>query len=535
MTNTLRKKTNFFSSLNANNKIDFYVLLVIIVLALTLRLLGLDKGIWLDEEFSVRMISQKSLWQMLQDLRHDTYPPLHYIFLYLWGQVSNQEEFLRILSIFFDLGTLIVIVQWLKQYSRLASVLAGIFWATTPIMLRYAQEIRSYSLLIFATALAFFFASRLTFEPEKRSGYIGLAVSLTIAVSSQLVAIMLFPPICLFILLMTKDQSRIQWGKAITALVIPTVVFFLFYQFYLIKLPEETDNWWMPSVSLNLIDSTINYILGFSSLSLAPYLDHFNNFIIWGFFGVLVAFGARQRNYYFLAPVILYWLEIIMYSMVKVPIFWYRTLLPSLVPLIGFIALQIATIQKQKIKIGCIIGFTALSLIFTANWITNQAWKPVEDFKPVAQLVQSKWQKNDLAIFYPAYIKNNIEYYFTDLPAAAIIEASPEDDLEQIKLQIDNKKENLNYQTSENDIFLFIRIDLSIPKTLEKYSEFLSVIKSKFTRQSNLNVYLIISHDLVIVRDFDTVTKMLAILESKFGKPEYYQNFKSYVVSKYGL
>jgi uncharacterized membrane protein len=528
MTNLLIKSKHFSSSFNSNNKPYFYSLLVIIALALTLRLLGLDKGIWLDEEFSIRMISQNSITQMLEDLRHDTFPPLYYICLYYWQQISHQEEFLKVLSIFFDLGTLIVIIQWLKQYSRLASILAGLFWATTPMMLRYAQEIRSYSLLIFATALAFFFASRIALASEKRCGYIGLLVSLIIAVSSQLVGIMLFLPICLFILLMTKNRNIIQWGKVITALIIPTVIFFLFYQFYLIKLPDETGYWWMPSVSLELIDSTINYILGFSSLSLPNYSYNINNFIIWGFFGILVAFGAWQRHYPFLAAVILYWLEIIIYSMVRLPIFWYRTILPSLVPLIAFMTLQLATIQKKNIKVLCIIVFITFSITFTINWITNQAWKPVEPLKVVAQLVESKWQKNDLAILYPAYIKDSVKHYFTDLPVLATIGVNPWDDVDKTKLEFDK-------HTSPSDIFLVMRADLSLPKNFSKYSQFLDLIKSKFFQKSNLNVYLIISHDLGIVRELDKVTKMLAILKSKFGNPKLYQKFESYVISKYGL
>ncbi|WP_208339167.1 glycosyltransferase family 39 protein [Aetokthonos hydrillicola] len=520
----------YFSKKNYN-----YTILFVIILAICVRLLGLDKGIWGDEDFSIAMISNKSLWQMLQDLRTDTHPPLHYIFLYLWSKISHREEFLRCLALIFDLGTLILVVKWLEKYSYLAGILGGIFWATTPMSLRFSQEIRSYSLLVFATALVFFFASRLIDKPEKSSGYIGLAFSLTVAVSTHLVGIMLLAPICVFILLMKKEK-RIHFCKAVMALSIPVIVFLFFDLFYLFQLSNHTAYWWMPKVSFQLILSNIDYVLGFSSLNLPSYLDHINEFIIFGFFSILVAFGAWQRNFPFLITVIIYWLEVIIYSIVKTPIFWYRNLLPSLIPLIGFIVLQITTIQKKKIKIACLIVFMTFSLIFLQNWITNQAWKPIEDFKPVAQLVQSRWQKRDLILFYPGYITHQIVHYFTELPSESIIEVTPGNDLKEVQLEINQKVATINEMLiRNNNIYLIIRVDLLVPKELEKYSQLLEIIKSKLKRTLELNVFLIISHDLTIVRDFETVPKMLNILESKFGKPSSYKDFKSYIESHYKL
>ena len=136
---------------------NLYSLLVlaILLLAITIRLLGLNKGLWLDEYFSLRWLEEGNLWSTTIALRNYNKPPLYFLLLYGWSQIHNSEAFLRLLSVIFDVGTVIIVVKWLKQYSKLSSILAGMYLATTPIMLRYAQEIRPYSLLVFTTALSF--------------------------------------------------------------------------------------------------------------------------------------------------------------------------------------------------------------------------------------------------------------------------------------------------------------------------------------------------------------------------------------------
>ena len=149
-----------------NNTYYPYLLAVILVFALIIRLIGLNKGIWIDEYFSFRWNEEDSIWKLIVNLRGHDKPPLSFVLLYFWTKISNSEEFCRLLSLFFDIGTIIVVMSWLKQYSPVASVLGGLYFATTPIMLRYSQEIRLYSLLVFATTLTFFFASRITLEPK---------------------------------------------------------------------------------------------------------------------------------------------------------------------------------------------------------------------------------------------------------------------------------------------------------------------------------------------------------------------------------
>jgi len=150
----------------------FFLIIVLVCLGLALRLVGLTKGIWLDEFYSIAKISQGDL---IANLRAYDHPPLYFVFLKLWYLVNTSEPFLRLFSVIWGVGTTIVVIKWIEGYSPLAGIISGICCALMPSLLRFSQEIRGYSLLLFATALSFYFASQIAKNPNKRSHYIGLA------------------------------------------------------------------------------------------------------------------------------------------------------------------------------------------------------------------------------------------------------------------------------------------------------------------------------------------------------------------------
>ncbi|NET58034.1 MAG: hypothetical protein F6K47_18330 [Symploca sp. SIO2E6] len=526
MSKLINSRFNWLSS----DHIYPYVLAGILVLALSIRLIGLDKGIWLDEEFTIRMISQDNLWEMLQALSQDTHPPLYYVLLYFWSKITNSEESLRLLSALFGVGTVAVVMSWLKQYSHLASILAGIYLATAPIMLRFSQEIRGYSLLVFATALAFFFASRLSTQPEKLSGYIGLTLSLTAAISTKLIGVMLLAPIFLLVVMMTAlEQKENLWMKVSATFTIPFLAFIYFYFFYLTNLSRNTENFWIPDVSPYLLSSTWQYLLGLSSLFFSNYLNHILSFVFFAILAMAMIFGKWQRNFPFLLVVICFWLEIIIYSLIKTPIFWYRTLLPSLIPFIAFIFLQIATIQAKKIKIASIILLTSFSILVTANWVTVQAYRPVEYYKQVAQLVESEWQPNNLVLFHPPYIAKTVEYYLNKIPLEGGKVIYHSKDIDNIKYDLEQL--SAESAANKNPVFLIIRVDLV--HQLETFKKLLSVIQGEFKDSLNLKVFLIISHDVSFIEEQDTYNSFLAALEDEFGQPISYHDKKVYILSEY--
>jgi len=122
-----------------------------------------------------------------------------------------------------------------------------------PVMLRFSQEIRGYSLFLFATALSFYFASQISIKPDKRFHYIGLTSAPRAADATHLVGVILLPSI--FLLLSMPSRQKHHLLSIILWLVIPSVVFVPEYYFFMLAevRGRTAATWWMPQVTIDLI------------------------------------------------------------------------------------------------------------------------------------------------------------------------------------------------------------------------------------------------------------------------------------------
>ena len=111
-----------------------------------------DSCLWFDEIFSVHAAGQNwgdLFWFVAQDLIH---PPLFYALLKLWIAVGGESLFwLRFFSVFFAAVSLIPFYFLCRQlklgFSAIAVALS--FLAANGALIKYAQEVRMYALLMF--------------------------------------------------------------------------------------------------------------------------------------------------------------------------------------------------------------------------------------------------------------------------------------------------------------------------------------------------------------------------------------------------
>jgi mannosyltransferase len=128
------------------------ILTAICLVYILLRFWNLTAScLWFDEIFGVHAAAHE--WQNLfgfvaQDLIH---PPLFYVFLKIWISIGGESLFwLRFFSVFFSIVALLpfyFLCRALKlSYATIA--LAFVFFAVNGSLIKYAQEIRMYSLLL---------------------------------------------------------------------------------------------------------------------------------------------------------------------------------------------------------------------------------------------------------------------------------------------------------------------------------------------------------------------------------------------------
>ena len=126
-------------------------------LALWLWLHGLGRAsFWHDEAFSLRMIDRPlgEIWGFDDDI----HPPLFFFLLYFWLDWVGFDEFrLRLLSVLFALAALpAVYLIGRRCGGPWLGLATAAFFVSSPFVLRYAQELRAYTLLACACAWALY-------------------------------------------------------------------------------------------------------------------------------------------------------------------------------------------------------------------------------------------------------------------------------------------------------------------------------------------------------------------------------------------
>ena len=128
-----------------------------------------NKGMWLDETFSV-WIANHGVVDMLQWIvKIDQHPPLYYLLLHYWiALVGNTTPYsVRMLSVLFGAGTIPVIYLIGKRISGVvAGLAAAVIFALSPFNIYYAQETRMYTLLTFNASTAIYALVRLLTDPR---------------------------------------------------------------------------------------------------------------------------------------------------------------------------------------------------------------------------------------------------------------------------------------------------------------------------------------------------------------------------------
>jgi mannosyltransferase len=193
----------------------------IVAVAAALRFTALGRqSFWLDEAFT-ELLVRKDFGAMLSALPDsENTPPLYYILIWAWSQLFGSGEVgLRTLSAL--VGTATVPVAY-RAGRRLVSGPAGLVLAAlvavNPFMVWYAQEARSYALVVFLTALSLYFAAGAVERPDARR-LAAWAVAAASAIATHYFAIFLVAGEAVWLLRLAAVRTRVWAALAFVAAV----------------------------------------------------------------------------------------------------------------------------------------------------------------------------------------------------------------------------------------------------------------------------------------------------------------------------
>jgi 4-amino-4-deoxy-L-arabinose transferase-like glycosyltransferase len=463
-----------------------FLALATICLGAGLRLIGLSKGIWMDEYYAIEIARSNHLIPSLQT--HD-YMPLYFFLLKLWASLNTSEPYIRLFSVIWGVLTIVLIMKWLNPISPQASLLAGVLCATNPGLIRYSQEIQTYSLLIFFVALSFYCADKILSHKDSVFWYFALSTSLVATVITHMVGIMMIASICIYLLPYILENRTFNYRsgiKLLGAIFIPIVVFGLAYNVF--AGGGKEGNWWMPPLSVELLISQFKLVFGVQAL-LAPTSILSQYSLAWStsyayaiclFLLILVVcltLGIWRISWPFFAAATTYWGQIILYSWIFLPIFWYRTILPGLIPLLGFIGIQATSTPKRGIRLLTVSGISLVSLAFAAGWVLAGSKNTQEPIQQVAQILEAEYQTGECIAFYPAYIEAPIRYYFPTLPPESSIAIEIGAEISRTKLELRNCLRSPQ-DVVQPTLVLVVRSDFLLEQDRKNYDQLLAFLES---------------------------------------------------------
>ena len=145
MKNYLKKTTDFIKS---HPKFDIAVLVLGLAVFVTITLINAPRAsIWFDEAFST-YIAQFSFWDIARYTASDVHPPFYYWLLKIWASIFGTTDLAyRSLSIVFGaavIGTTFFLTR--KLFGRKVGVVTLLFLIVSPMLIRYSDEARMYTL-----------------------------------------------------------------------------------------------------------------------------------------------------------------------------------------------------------------------------------------------------------------------------------------------------------------------------------------------------------------------------------------------------
>lgn len=174
----------------------------IYLLALLLRLPGINQSLWLDEAVQVWASRNFSFWGLIWHyMPGDFNPPLYHSLMWAWIHLfGSQEWIVRLPSLVFGVASVWLAVKIARElnWPEKRALLAGLLLAVAPLHIYYSQENRMYMLAAFAVELAVWRTLVLAKRQNWRN-ILWLSLALLIMVFSHFLTLFALPVLAWFL------------------------------------------------------------------------------------------------------------------------------------------------------------------------------------------------------------------------------------------------------------------------------------------------------------------------------------------------
>jgi mannosyltransferase len=386
-----------------------WLLALITIAAAVLRFHNIvAKSFWLDEGISVQ-IARLPWPQFFSELRHlEANMALYYLLLHFWLALGSTEGLIRALSVLFSLATLPVLYALgARLFGRGAGLLAAWLLAVNAFHIRYAQEARSYSLLVFLAVVATWLLVRNLQEPSLACWW-GYALTCALAAYSHFFGVLIVPAHVLSLAFLPRED--VPWKDFLrslakfSGLVLPLAIFLL---------ETKTKLSWLPKPGVGTVVRFFFMMAGNDGVRLLMFdgaalgLALVGGWHAWRKSGrSLDAWGYVLVFSWLFVPV-----GITLIGSLVSPMFFGRFLIPCLPALILIVSAGISRLRPQALGWLLCLMVSAASLWGANSYYRQDFDLDRENWRQATSFVLDHAQPGDDIFFYAGAGRIPFEYY----------------------------------------------------------------------------------------------------------------------------
>ena len=403
------------------------LLLGVLSVAVILRLLCLGKeSLWLDEVTSVQRARLD--WPSLASVLFEQDPNmgLYYILLHLWKDVGDSEQAVRSLSVIAAVATIPVLyLLATRMFGRRVGLTSAVLLAVNAFHVRYAQEARAYSQLVFLVSLSSLLFVGSILAPS-RPRWVSYVATSACAIYSHVFAVLVLAAHWTSLLFL---RARRAPAEALLVSHVATAVLVLPLVVAAFRVGGRTVDWVPPPDlgSAVRLFSALTGAGGFEFPSdvgeLASVPGAVRLLILAGYFtacgaatlAMLRAWSSAQRWCYIFLFTWLF-VPIVLAYVVSVfkPVVISYYLLVSLPPLTVLAATGLCAIRDPRRFTVALAVFVTLAALGVASYYLHFQ---KEDWREATRHILTRARANDAIVFYR--VRSPFDWYRERLDAAA--------------------------------------------------------------------------------------------------------------------
>ena len=466
--------TRFFRKISSLPSIDWAVLAAGLLTYAGFTFVTITKSsIWFDEAFSA-FIVRFNFFQIARYTATDVHPPVYYWILKIWTMLFGTSEVaFRSLSLLFGMTAITFGFLLVKRlFGRRAAFASLLFLALSPMLIRYGQEARMYTLAA-TIALAATYVLTFAVQSKKRKPWViyGILVGLGMWTHYFTALVWLSHWLWRFIVTRRTGLRGVKLRKAffsknwILAHIVAVGSFIPWMPFMVIQLSVvQGGGFWIGPVSAN---SFTNYLT-----NVLFYLEHDQATKLYGTVFVIViallilfaiklykSMGEKQRQNYLLIISIAFAPVVILFAASTFPVqssFVERYLIPSTAAFAMFVGITLS-LGIKKLRAGwraLAMSLVVVSMLFGimnvyhyGNYNKNSSTKVMT--REVVKAIQAKAKPGEPIISATPWVFYEAVFYDTTSNPMYFINAQTD----YRYGSLDMLKDSPQYQIKDLDAF----------------------------------------------------------------------------------